>query len=528
MFDVIIKNGLIVDGSGAPALKQDVGVKGERIEAIGDLTSSQAPLILNVEGRVVTPGFIDIHSHSEFNLLLNPSAESKIRQGVTPEICGNCGVSPSPLIGEAKSHRQDSLSSFGLNIDWSSLEEYCARVLDHGIAINVATLIGQGNIRASVIGYLNRKATSEELSRMKDLLRLGMEMGGFGLSLGLVYPPGVYTGLDELIDLARVAKELNGIVTAHLRSEGDRIFEALSEMITIGEETGVPLQISHLKTSGEKNWDKLASVFDLIEGAQTRGIDISADRYPYTASSTDLDSILPPWAFEGGNEEELKRLRNEKIREKMKEEILEEHPQDDYWEKIRIASLNSTSHKDWEGMTIFEIAEKVKKPPCDFVFDLLVEERLQVGAIFSSMSEMNLTEILKRPYVMIGSDSSVWAHYGVLKKGKPHPRGFGTFPRILGRYVREEKVLTLEQAIHKMTAQPALRIGLKERGLIKKGFYADLTIFDFQKIRDTSTYEEPYQYPEGIKYVLVNGRVGMKDGEPTGALPGKILLRGVS
>jgi N-acyl-D-aspartate/D-glutamate deacylase len=524
-FDVIVKNGLVVDGSGSPALRQDVGIREERIESVGDLTSSQASLILNAEGLVVAPGFIDIHSHSEFNLLLNPQAESKVRQGVTTEICGNCGVSPSPLIGDARDHRQDSLSSFGLKIDWSSLEEYRARVHEQGIALNIATLIGQGTVRASVVGYLNRGASQEELSRMKDLLRREMSMGGFGLSLGLVYPPGVYTGIAELIDLANVVREYHGIVTAHIRSEGDRITEALPEMITLGREAEVPIQISHLKTSGEKNWPKLPSIFNLIESAQAQGIDITADRYPYTSSSTDLDAILPAWAFEGGNKEELKRLCDEKSRKRMKEEILQEHPQQDYWERIRIASANSSSHQDWEGMSMAEIAEKVGKFPCDLLFDLLWEERLQVGAIFFSMNETNLKEILKRPYVMIGSDSSVRAHYGVLKKGKPHPRGFGTFPRILGRYVREEKVLTLEQAIYKMTAQPAQRIGIKERGLIREGFYADLTIFDPETIRDTSTYEEPYQYPEGIRYVIVNGKVVLENGETTGILSGKVLLR---
>jgi N-acyl-D-amino-acid deacylase len=524
-FDVIVRNGLVVDGSGSPALWQDVGITGERIEIVGNLSSSQSPLIIQAEGLVVAPGFIDIHSHSEFNLLINPPAESKVRQGVTTEVCGNCGVSPSPLIGEAKDHRQDSLAPLGLKIEWATLEEYCARIQARGIALNVALLIGQGNVRASVMGYLDRKATRAELSLMRDLLRQEMEMGGVGLSLGLIYPPGVYTGRDELIALAEVVGEFNSIITAHIRSEGDRLMEALSEMIEIGEKTGVPVQVSHLKTSGEKNWAKLSSAFALIEGAQERGIDITADRYPYTSSSTDLDAVLPAWAFEGGNEEEMKRLRDEKTRERLKEEIGKNHPQADYWERIRIASLNSSSRPEWEGMSMAEIAEKEKKDPCDLLFDLLLEERLQVDAIFFALSETNLREILKKPYVMIGSDSSVRAHYGVLKKGKPHPRGFGTFPRILGRYVRDKQVLTLEQAVYKMSGQPARRIGLKERGLIRKGFHADLTIFDLETINDTSTYEDPYRYPEGIRYVLVNGKVVVANGETTSTLPGQVLLR---
>jgi N-acyl-D-amino-acid deacylase len=524
-FDIVIRNGLVVDGSGSSALRQDVGIRGERIEAVGDLSSSQAPLIIHAEGLVVAPGFIDIHSHSEFNLLINPPAESKVRQGVTTEVCGNCGVSPSPLTGEAKDHRQDSLELLGLKIDWSTLEEYCACIQARGIALNVALLIGQGNVRASLMGYLNRKATSAELSLMRDLLRREMEMGGFGLSLGLIYPPGVYSDTDELIALTEVVGEFNGIITAHIRSEGDRLIEALSEMIEMGEKTGIPIQVSHLKTSGEKNWAKLASAFALIEGAQERGIDITADRYPYTSSSTDLDAVLPAWAFEGGNEKELERLRDEKTRERLKEEIGKNHPQADYWERIRIASLNSSYRQEWEGMSMAEIAEQEKKDPCDLLFDLLLEERLQVGAIFFAMSETNLREILKKPYVMIGSDSSVRAHYGVLKKGKPHPRGFGTFPRILGRYVRDEQVLTLEQAVYKISGQPARRIGLKERGLIRKGFHADLTIFDLQTINDTSTYEDPYRYPEGIRYVMVNGKVVVSNGETTGVLPGRVLLR---
>lgn len=525
MFDILIKNGLVVDGTGTPPQSLDIGIKEEKITALGDLSTSPSEYFIDAFNLVVTPGFIDIHAHSEFNILLNPLAESKLRQGVTTEVCGNCGVSPSPLLRESKSHREESLASLGLKIDWTYIDEYFARVQQQGIALNLVLLTGQGTIRSAVMGFQNRKPTSSELSQMKKLLRQDMEMGGWGLSLGLIYPPGLYTSTEELIELAKVVKEYNGIITAHIRSEGDHILEALQEVIEIVKKSGVPLQISHLKTSGEKNWEKLETVFKLIESAQAEGIDITADRYPYISSSADLDAILPAWAFEGGNAKELERLNDQNTRKMLKEEILREHPEPGYWERIRIASLPTSSHPEWEGKNIAEIAESVNKHPCDLFFDILLEEKLQVEAIFFGMNESNLREILKKPYVMIGSDSAVRSDYGVLKRGKPHPRAFGTFPRILSKYVKEEKVLTLEQAIYKMCGQAAKRIGLEKRGFLKEGFYADLTILNLEEIKDKATFEDPYQYPQGIKYVIVNGKVAVKDGKPTGKLAGKILRR---
>ena len=525
MFDILIKDARIINGSESPAFEGSIGIKGERIAAIGDLSESQAKTVIDANGLAVSPGFIDIHAHSEFTLLADPRGEGKVMQGVTTEVSGNCGLSAGPLYGDYFERRKGDLKELGLDLSWRDLDEYFDLVETVGVSLNFASLIGHGNLRGSVVGYGNRKPTEKEMEKMKSLLRDSMKAGGFGLSSGLIYPPGVYSETEELIELAKVVKEFGGFYASHMRSEGDKLLEAISEAIRIGEESGIPVQISHLKTGGERNWHKLEGAFGLIEAARERGIDVTADRYPYTASSTDLDAILPSWAYEEGVEAELKRLSDPDTRERLKKEILTQHPKDDYWETVMVAAVDTEKNRVFEGKTMAEVAREMKKEPCDALFDFLLEEKLRISAIYFSMSEENLRRILQRPYVMVGSDSSARAINGPTRLGKPHPRTFGSFPRVLSKFVREEKVLTLEDAVKKMASLPARRLGLNDRGVIKNGAFADLVIFNPDRVHDTASYTEPYAYPMGIRHVIVNGTFVVRDGAHTGKMAGKVLRK---
>lgn len=528
MFDLLIKDAQIVDGSGNPSYVGSLGIKGERIEAVGKMPEAQGRTVLDARGMALAPGFIDIHAHSEFTLLADPRGEGKVMQGVTTEVSGNCGLSAAPLYGDYFERRKGDLTELGLELTWHDLRDFFDIMEAKKLSLNFATLIGHGNLRGSVVGYGNRKPTDQEMERMRGLLRDSMKAGGFGLSTGLIYPPGVYSETEELIELARVVKEFGGFYASHMRSEGDRLLEAIAEAVRVGEEGGIPVQISHLKTGGEKNWPKLEEAFELIEAARIRGVDVTADRYPYTASSTDLDAILPSWAYEGGVAAELARLTDPETRERLKKAVLSQHPNDDYWETVMVAAVDTEKNKGFEGKTMAEVAREMKKEPCEALFDLLLEERIRVTAIYFSMSEENLRRILQRPYLMIGSDSSARATSGTTRLGKPHPRTFGSFPRVLSKFVREEKILSLEEAVRKMTSLPAQRLGLKDRGEIRRGAFADLVIFNPERVRDTASYTYPYAYPMGMRHVIVNGTIVIKDGAHTGAMPGKILRKGQS
>ncbi|MEI6126524.1 MAG: amidohydrolase family protein, partial [Pseudomonadota bacterium] len=374
-----------------------------------------------------------------------------------------------------------------------------------------------------VIGYENRGASPDELQRMLSLLEQEMHSGAWGLSSGLIYPPGVFASQDELAQLAGVVRKFDGIYTSHMRSEGDQLIEALQEALRIGRQAGVPVQISHLKTLGKKNWHKLSAVFETLERARDRGVAVTADRYPYTASSTELDAILPPWAVQGGAEAELERLRRPELRDKIFSGIL--MPEKELADDILISKVFSQKNKHLEGKLLGQAAEIRKQKIHDALLELLIEEELQVDAIFFSMSEDNLKQILKKDYCMIGSDASVRDVTGPLSDGKPHPRGFGTFPRVIWKYAAGENILTLASAIRKMTGQPAEKMGLRNRGLLKKGHKADIVIFSLSDIHDRATYENPHQYPAGIQRVMVNGKWVLIKGALTGEYPGKLLLK---
>jgi len=525
LFDVVIKNGRLVNGTGNPWFKADVGIKSSKVSEIGDLGSEDANKIINANGLVVCPGFIDMHSHSEYSLLVNSKAESKIRQGVTTEVNGNCGDSPAPIEGITAVAAEEA-REYKLDMDWSTLGEYLDRLKRQGIALNVAQLVGHGTIRTAVIGYENRPPTREELNKMKKLVAQAMEDGAFGMSTGLYYSPGSFASTEEVIELCRVVAKYGGIYTSHMRGEGDPLIEAVAEAIQIGEKANVPVEISHHKACGIENWGKVKKTLRMMEEARSRCVDVSCDVYPYEACGADFVSMIPTWAHEGGVDKLRERLKDLKNRERIKKEMLEGLPG---WESTikqsgwgRIKVIGWEGRKEFEGKTLAEIAELRGLDPFDLTFDLVINKE-SIELVDLSMSEEDVRTVLKHPLSMIGSDGWALAPYGVLSESKTHPRSYGTFPRILGKYVREEEVLSLAEAIRKMTSLPAQKLGLRDRGMIREGTWADLVVFNPKTVIDKATYEDPHCYPQGIEYVLVNGEIVIEEREHTSALPGKAL-----
>ena len=542
MYDLIIKNVKIYDGSGGKPFIADVGIKGERIEKIGSIMDGIAsPLIksearndklINGEGLCISPGFVDIHSHSDYYLLIDPLAQSKVRQGVTTEVGGNCGYSASPIFGSALLERRKSYKEqFGLELNWTDLKGYNKKIKENGISLNYCQLIGHNTIRASVAGVVDREPSSDEMKRMERIVEEAMDDGVVGMSVGFAYTPSCFAKKEEVANLCKIVAKKRGVFTTHIRSEGRTLIESIEEVIDIARVSGVRLQISHLKTFGEENWRKLDRVFEIIESAINEGIDITCDRYPYTAANTGLQAILPDRVFDGGKEKAIERLKNNKTRNDIRDELLKKDPSNGYWDSVMISQVVTDRNKEVEGKSVKEAWVRSQESGVrrgdllDFLFDILIEENLEVDAIYFSMSEENMKRILKKDYVMIGSDSGARSVNGALGAGLPHPRTFGTFPRILGKYCRDENLFDLSTAIYKMTSFPCKRIGIKDRGLIKEGYFADLVIFNPVTISDTATYESPKSYPIGIEYVIVNGKITVKDGEHTEAKAGSILRK---
>jgi len=527
MFDLLIVDARIVDGTGAPYFYGDVGVVGDRIAAVGRLSGQLARRTVVAAGRVLTPGFIDIHSHSDVSYLINPLGESKVRQGVTLEVAGQCGWSVAPLEGAAVEEiRKDLEAEDGVEIRWRTMGEYLACLEEARPSVNLAVVAGHGTIRGSAMGYDDRPPTAEEARRMRLLLRQALAEGAFGLSTGLIYPPGSYATTEEIIDLARELVPAGGIYFTHMRNEGARLLEAVAEAIRIGEEAGVPVHIAHHKVGGEKNWGKVKDSLRMIEEARARGVDVTCDQYPYTASSTGLASIVPQWAHDGGSEKLLARLRDPDTRRRLAAECVDAEDPWSGWDKLLISSVRTEANKKYEGKNLAEIARERGQDPIEAAFDLLIEEELAVGMVRFGMSEEDVRTVMQHPWVMVGSDGSALAPYGRLGRGKPHPRNYGTFARVLGRYVREEKVLGLEMAVRKMTGLPAWRLRLWDRGLLRLGFYADLVLFDPDRVVDRATFTDPHRYPDGVDLVVVNGTVTVDGGEHTGARAGRVLRRG--
>jgi N-acyl-D-amino-acid deacylase len=525
LFDVVIKNGCLIDGTGNPWFKADIGIKSGKALEIGYLSSEDANRIINAKGLVVCPGFIDIHSHSEYSLLANSKGESKIRQGVTTEVNGNCGDSPAPIEGITAEAAEEA-KEYKLDMDWSTLGEYLDRLERQGITLNVAQLVGHGTIRTAVMGHEKRPPTREELDEMKALVALAMEDGAFGMSTGLFYLPGGFADTEEVIELCRVVAKYGGIYTSHIRGEGDPLIEAVAEAIEIGEKANIPVQISHHKACGIENWGKVEKTLRMMEEARSRGIEVTCDVYPYTACGADLVSLIPNWAHEGGVDKLRERLKDSKSRERIRKEMLEgllgweSTVKQSGWGRIKV--IGWKGHREFEGRTLAEVAELKGVDPFDLTFDLIVKKE-SPELVDLAMSDEDVCAVIKHPLSMIGSDGWALAPYGVLGESKTHPRSYGTYPRMLGKYVREEKVLTIENAIRKMASFPAQKLGLRGRGMIREGMWADVVVFNPKTVMDKATYEDPHRYPQGIEFVLVNGEIVVDEGEHTGALPGKVL-----
>ncbi|MGB9735804.1 MAG: N-acyl-D-amino-acid deacylase family protein [bacterium] len=521
----VIKNGFIVDGSGDKGFFADIEISGDRINRISK-TGLSSDNIIDVSGMVVAPGFIDIHSHSDYHILLNPYAESKIRQGVTTEVNGNCGYSIAPVDGIIKEEREHQYyDSYRLELNIKSLSDYISLVEKNGTSINIAMLVGHGTIRGSVMGRRANRATDEELNRMRKLVKESMEAGAFGMSTGLAYTPGAYADTQEIIELAKVVADYNGIYATHMRSEGRKLVEAVEEALEIGKYGGLPIEISHLKTMHPENWYKIDRVFELIESAQRNNIDVAADRYPYLSAYTGLASVMPDWVFADSTEAALKRLEDKNIRKKIEMELADQHKDlYGYLSRIVLSQCFTQEYKRFEGKNIVEIASELHIPPMEVIYNILIKEQLMTTAIYFVMNEDNLKRILLKPYVSIGSDAGLRANYGPLYEGKPHPRAYGTYPRVFTDFVNTG-ILSLEQAVHKMTLLPARRAGIKQRGMIREGWFADLVVFSKEQIKDMATYINPHVYPSGINTVIVNGKIVIRDGEHTKVLAGRMLKK---
>lgn len=528
-YDLLIRNGTIVDGSGRPRYHADLAIKADRIVRIGNLKGATAARVIDADGLVVAPGFIDMLGQSETYVLIDPRVMSKVMMGVTTEVTGE-GESIAPINDRLIKEQEDFFKRFDLKVDWRTLAEYFARLEKQGSGVNLATFVGATQVRAYVMGFDNRPPTAKELSEMKQLVADAMKDGALGLSTSLQYVPARFAKTDEIVELAKVARQYGGIYATHQRSEANALDASLQEVFTIAKQAHIPVEIWHLKTAYKKNWGRMPEVLSKIRNARAQGLDITADIYPYIAGSTSLSACLPPWAQEGGGEKMLNRLRDNDLRQRLKKEISTDSKD---WENIYLGSggaagilIGSVVNRELEalqGKRLAEIAREQNKDPLDALFDLILADHGQTGAIYFMMSENDLLAAMRSPFVSFCTDSGARATDGPLSGAKSHPRGWGSYPRILGRYVREQKVLTLEKAVQKMTGMPAKRVGLKDRGLLREGMFADIAIFNPASVIDRATFEAPNQYPTGVGYVIVNGQLSVDEGKRTSALAGKPL-----
>ena len=524
MFDLIIRNGWIVDGTGAEAFCGSVAVSQGRIAAVGQV-ENEAVRVFDASGQVVAPGFIDIHSHTDTGLLIDPRAESKLTQGITLELCGNCGFSAGPVLDEpGRAELEDWRRRHGVEERWESLDDFLRVLESREIGVNFATLVGHGNLRAAAVGLDNRQPSPDEVAAMKSLAAEAMRQGAFGLSTGLQYPPSCFGGTDEIAEVASAVAAFGGIYASHTRNERDRIVEADSEAVEIGRRAGVPVQISHHKGCGEGNQERTQAALALIEDARRSGLDVTVDVYPYTASSTGLGIFLPEWAHDGGDQALLERIKTRRadLVEHLRASSARGRP---VWESVVISGVRTEANRKFEGMNLAEVARRRGTSCEEAVLDLLVEESASVSIVHFAQWEKDVVEVMRSEFAMFGTDASARSTSGELAKGKPHPRAFGSFPRILGRYVREQKLMPLETAIRKMTSMPARKLGLADRGTIRTGNWADLVVFDPETVIDTATYDNPHQICRGITWVFVNGRLAVEQGELTGALAGRVLRK---
>ena len=526
-YDVLITNAQIVDGSGGAARTGSVAISAGKIAAVGTV-SGTATRTIDAKGRTLAPGFIDLHSHSDLPLVTDGNGQSTIRQGVTTEVIGESGsVAP----------RKDASAT----APWTDFAGYFATIEKGGISPNLLSYVGLGTVREMVVGEDERQATPAEITSMQQLVAKTMENPGvFGVSSGLIYPPNSYANVDELAEVSKAVSGM-GLYASHLRYDGPKLRDGIEEAIAIGERAKIPVHIFHVKVTGQKNFGRMKEVIELVEAARARGVRVTADQYPYVASSTSLTATIPQWAQDGGTDKLVARLKSPQDRARIRAAMEDTNPdwESRYqsagtWQNVQLAAIGRTRgsatagespNRKYEGMRVAEAAQQAGKDPFDFVFDLLIEERGSVACVYFIIDEADLELAMKQPWVAVGSDGSSLAIDGPLRAGVPHPRNFGTFPRVLGRYVRERKVISLEEAIRKMTTLPASILGLSDRGAIKAGQWADLVLFDPNTVADRATFEDPFQYPVGIDTVLVNGTVVLDEGKHTNARPGKVLKR---
>ncbi len=522
--DLLLKSATVFDGLGSPAFDADIGITGDRISHVirDGSPSPKAASEISVAGLFTAPGFIDIHTHSDFTVLFNPKMESSIHQGVTTELFGNCGMSIGMLgSGPEFTLEKRWAERGGINVSWGTIGGFLQRIKDRGVAINVGTLAGHGTIRKAHLGFENRPPTPAELVAMQSDVARAMTEGAFGLSTGLEYLPGGYAELPEICSLAEVARDAGGFYASHLRNEGDTLVECVAETLAVGEKTGIAVQLSHHKAEGQRNWGIVRTTLRMMQEARDRGMDVLTDQYPYTAYMTGLTVILlPGWANAGSAPETIERLKNPELRLRITTEIMAKPPN---WELIKIGSARN--RRDIQGLSLAEVARQDGKQPVDTALDLLIEEEGWVLAAHFAMSEEDVEAVLADPHTMIGSDGVSMAPYGVFIQDQIHPRGYGTFPRVIHRYVNERHVLSMQEAIRRMTSLPARRLGLKDRGAIAVGNAADIVVFDPNTTQDLSTFEQPHTFARGIEYVLVNGRIALNRGEQTDALAGAVLIR---
>ena len=523
-FDIIIKNGLIIDGSGARAYKKDIGLIGNKIVAVDDLKSATADMIIDAENLVVSPGFIDIHTHTDIGLFVNSNAESKMHQGVTTEVSGNCGDSPFPLNDvDFRELDTNTFEKYGIHINWRDIDGFLRGLEEQKISINYATFTGHGTLRSYVMGKNDIQASPEQLKEMKDILERSMADGSFGLSTGLEYAPGSYSSTKELIELNKVVSRNGGIHATHIRSEDDHVEEAIQEAIQICKQAEVSTQISHLKACNHANWHKVDHLLEMIHTAADSGLPVSADRYPYIAYSTGLTMFLPLWSRQGSTEEILSRLQDKATVQKIKDYVEDKGQGIGGWDRVIISSCFSEKNRIWEGKSVHTCATELSTTPFEFISNILLEEKNRVQIVGFAMDEDNLKKVLSSSFVMIGSDGTAVAPYGKLAEGKPHPRYYGTFPRVLGKYSRDDKIFDLATAVRKMTSMPAAKLGLQNRGLIAKDYFADLVLFNPETVIDNASFVDPHQFPSGIEYVIVNGKITIKNGKHTGAQAGTVI-----
>jgi N-acyl-D-amino-acid deacylase len=527
MDDLVIRGAQVIDGSGAPSRLADVAIRDGRFSAVTADYSGQAYRTIEAAGLVAAPGFIDIHTHSDFTLPLNPLAESKIRQGVTTEVLGNCGFSVAPALPGRVQMLRDYLAASApwLEFQTTTFAEYLHTF--PATAVNTIMQVGHHTLRLMAMGMDERAPTTDELAQMQSLLAEGLQAGALGLSSGLFTPPGSYANSAEMIALGQVLQRHGGRYSSHMRDESNRVFEAVREAIAVGEACGIHVQVAHLKLSGTDNWGHAPELLAELDAARQRGVQVDADQYPYTTATNPLRNLLPTWVQAGGMEAMLQRLAEPATRARIRQDIathgLNNFGRIPSWDEVRIAI--SPHQPAYAGQTLGELARQRAADPIDAVCDYLIADRGHTRILITCMSETDVQSILHSPGMLVGSDGTSLAPYGVTGQGKPHPRFYGTFARVLGRYVRDLGLLSLPQAIYKMTGGSAVALGLQDRGLIREGYWADLVLFDPQQIADQATFDNPHRYATGISTVLVNGTVAIEQGEHTGALPGRILRR---